>query len=110
MTTDKKDSNVKPLFAGIKIDTEEEVIKPNEDAVNTVKVLLEAFENGKLHSIVFCAQTNDGKIQTGIAGSISNPDIMQNGLRFLEGEFWDLVTWPMYSGVNIQDIVEEYDD
>lgn len=95
--TDKKDTNVKPLFKGMKVDTGE-TPEPIPELVERLTELLEQASGGELRELCYVATYEDKSFTRGMHGIPVDFHLMQNNLRILDDDYFAAVTYPLMSG------------
>ncbi len=95
--TEKKDTNVKPLFKGMKVDTGE-MPEPLPELVERLTELLADAQSGELREMCYCATYYDKSFRRGMHGVPMDFHLMQNNLRVLEDDYFAAVTYPLLSG------------
>lgn len=109
--TDKKDiktSNVKPLHQGIKIDTEDEPLKPQEHIMNWLEEIKELAESGQLRSVIVIEECQDFSTRSRIVGEIMDVADLNMNLDIVKNTFVHNFCIPYYSAMNGFD--DEFDE
>lgn len=97
MTDKDKPSNIKPIFAGLKVDTGEKS-EPIPEIVECVTKLLAEATSGELRELCYVGMYEDRSFKRGIWGIPNDFSAMQNNLRILDTDYFDAVTYPIMSG------------
>lgn len=97
MTDKDKPSNIKPIFAGLKVDTGE-MPEPIPELVERLTELLADATSGELREMCYCATYHDKSFRRGMHGIPIDYSLMQNSLRVLESDYFDMITYPLLSG------------
>lgn len=95
--TDKKVSNVKPIFAGLKVETGDKP-EPIPELVERLTELLADASSGELREMCYCANYYDKSFRRGMHGIPMDFHLMQNNLRILDDDYFAAVTYPLMSG------------
>lgn len=96
--TDKKDNNVRPIFAGLKVDTGEKP-EPIPEIVDYYKRCLADAESGELREVCSVVAYNNKDFIRAWLGESVDYHVMQNHLRVLEDDHFAVVTYPRTSGL-----------
>lgn len=97
MTDKDKPSNIQPLFKGMKVDTGE-MPEPIPELVERLTELLADASSGELREMCYCAIYHDKSFRRGMHGIPIEYSLMQNSLRVLEADYFDMITYPLLSG------------
>ncbi len=96
--TEKKDTNVKPLFKGMKVDTGE-MPEPLPEVVEFFKKCLVDAEAGELRQVCCVVAYHNKDFVRGWLGESVDYHVMQNQLRVLEDDHFAVETYPRTSGL-----------
>jgi len=96
--TDKKIGNIKAIRAGIEIKTEENSKEPLPELVSGLETLLADAKSGELRELCFTGVYGDKSFRMNILGEVQDYSIMQNLIKVLETDYFELVTYPILTG------------
>ena len=96
--TDKKENNIKAIRAGIEIKTEESSKEPIPELVGGIETLLADAKSGQLRELCFTGVYGDKTFRMNILGEVQDYSLMQNLIKILETDYFELVTYPVLTG------------
>lgn len=106
--TNKDTSNVKAIRSGIKIETEDDSIPPDQDVINTLKFLLGEAEQGKIQHLMFVGVGNPNpNPYTGIVGDLVNMHFMLSHAQAQLVEYSDMFSTVMSYDSHIAEIFDD---
>lgn len=97
MTTDKKDSNVKPIFAGLKVDTGE--VEVNEALIKSLENILDLAKKGDLVGGAYAFTGGKERLLMDMVGNF-NPERVSHAMQMLANDIRDMYLYPAYLGID----------